>query len=141
MEISIGSIIRKARKERGMSQKEVGALASISHVLICHIECDRFFYSEESLKKLASTLDLDINHLLDLRKNQYTTPQVQIQEMIAEKIDKWYIKWKDRIVDNGKQHRLGIAKEELKNMLCTPYEESTNKIFDMIHEDILNNRP
>lgn len=140
MEKSIGSIVREARKERGYSQKDVGALAKTSYTVVCHIEKDRFCYGESTLTRVASVLKLDINTLLKIRKHQYTTPQIQMQEMMCEMIDEWYGKWKNRIIDNDSPHRLGIAKEELKQMLCSPYDLTKQKIFDEIHEGILQNR-
>ena len=39
------------------------------------------------------------------------------QEWLDEIIDAWYLLWKDKITD-GKPHKLGYAKEELKSRLC-----------------------
>lgn len=38
-------------------------------------------------------------------------------------IGEWYNKWKHRITDNGKEHSLGYAKEELKQMICSGAEK------------------
>lgn len=33
-------------------------------------------------------------------------------------IDEWYFDWKERMTDNHKPHRLGFAKEDLKQRLA-----------------------
>lgn len=40
------------------------------------------------------------------------------EEWICYKIGQWYIDWKDKIVSKDVCHRLGVAKEELKKILC-----------------------
>jgi hypothetical protein len=39
------------------------------------------------------------------------------EEDICFIIGIWYSKWKGKITD-GEMHRLGVAKEELKHMIC-----------------------
>lgn len=34
-------------------------------------------------------------------------------------IDDWYLEWKNQMTDEGVQHRLGVAKEELKALICS----------------------
>jgi hypothetical protein len=51
------------------------------------------------------------------------------EEFICFQIGEWYLRWKDKITDN-ETHRLGLAKEELKKMLCTStWEEIDGKKF------------
>lgn len=33
-------------------------------------------------------------------------------------IDDWYLYWKNHMTDSGVQHSLGIAKEQLKKVIC-----------------------
>lgn len=40
------------------------------------------------------------------------------EDWICYVIGDWYLDWKHRIVLEGGTHRLGIAKEHLKKMLC-----------------------
>lgn len=40
---------------------------------------------------------------------------------ICYMIGEWYLLWKNKLVDyNEKTHRLGFAKEQLKEMICDP---------------------
>lgn len=39
-------------------------------------------------------------------------------EEICYVIGDWYINWKGKMTDNHQEHRLGVAKEELKKMFC-----------------------
>lgn len=40
------------------------------------------------------------------------------EEFICWWIGEWYMKWKRNIVSGGQEHRLGVAKEDLKVMIC-----------------------
>lgn len=55
------------------------------------------------------------------------------QDWICYQIGAWYAQWKHHIVDDGIQHRLGHAKEELKNMIC-PLPAITDKQLQEIKE-------
>jgi len=44
-----------------------------------------------------------------------TTEQQQEVVLI---IESWYFEWKDKITDNYIPHRLGFAKEQLKQRIC-----------------------
>lgn len=37
---------------------------------------------------------------------------------LCETLDWWYMEWKHKMTDEGHQHYLGIAKEQLKQKLC-----------------------
>ena len=50
---------------------------------------------------------------------EFTRQQI---DYIASAIDDWYLGWKHSIAD-GKQHYLGVAKEQLKAIFCDkPYD-------------------
>ena len=38
-------------------------------------------------------------------------------------IDWWYLSWKGRMTENGAPHWLGVAKEQLKHMVCNLEED------------------
>lgn len=38
-------------------------------------------------------------------------------------VDYWYLSWKGRMTDKGECHHLGVAKEQLKRMICYPEEQ------------------
>jgi hypothetical protein len=48
--------------------------------------------------------------------NKLTTEQ---EKEICWIIGEWYMQWKHKICDAGTQHRLGHAKEQLKEMICS----------------------
>lgn len=54
---------------------------------------------------------------------KFTNEQIN---WICYQIGEWYLDWKNNIVvsnTNGTQHRLGYAKDELKNMICGDHKE------------------
>jgi hypothetical protein len=52
---------------------------------------------------------------LDRIQNTFTPEQI---DHICYQIGEWYVDWKVRITDKGIPHKLGIAKEKLKTMIC-----------------------
>ena len=67
------------------------------------------------------------NYILDVQKlieNKIDSQKYKIQftheqeDFICYQIGDWYLKWKSCIANKDGTHRLGIAKEDLKNMIC-----------------------
>ena len=58
-----------------------------------------------------------INDWNEALEQSFTGEQI---DHICYMIGEWYIEWKDKMWVDGKpnQHRLGIAKEKLKTMIC-----------------------
>ena len=60
----LGKLIRKLRKQKGLSLRQVAEKVSVSFVNIAHIENGRITTSEEVIKELAKALDYDVDKLL-----------------------------------------------------------------------------
>ena len=60
----LGKLIRKLRKQKGLSLRQLAEKVSVSFVNIAHIENGRVATSEEVIKELAKALDYDIDKLL-----------------------------------------------------------------------------
>ena len=60
----LGKLIRKLRKEKGLSLRKLAEKVDISFVNIAHIENGRVVTSEEIIKQLAKALDYDVDKLL-----------------------------------------------------------------------------
>ena len=60
----LGLLIRKLRKEKGLSLRKLAEKVDISFVNIAHIENGRVVTSEEIIKQLAKALDYDVDKLL-----------------------------------------------------------------------------
>lgn len=52
---------------------------------------------------------------------KFTQEQV---DWICYQIGEWYLDWKTAIAEPGVPHRLGYAKEKLKEMICPEYPEA-----------------
>ncbi len=63
---TLGQILRKRRKERGFSQKELGVLSGLNDAHISHLERGERFPSGHSLRKLAKPLGFSELGLLRL---------------------------------------------------------------------------
>jgi len=62
--ILLGKLIRKLRKQKGLSLRQLAEKVSVSFVNIAHIENGRVVTSEEVIKELAEALDYDVDKLL-----------------------------------------------------------------------------
>ena len=60
----IGKLIRKLRKEKGLSLRKLAEKVDITFVNIAHIENGRVATSAEIIKQLAKALDYDADKLL-----------------------------------------------------------------------------
>jgi len=60
---TLGLIIKKKRKEKGMKQNQVSSATNLSRNYISDIENGRYMPSVEALSKIARCLDLDLNIL------------------------------------------------------------------------------
>ena len=60
----LGLLIRKLRKDKGLSLRKLAEKVDISFVNIAHIENGRVATSEKIIKQLAKALDYDVDKLL-----------------------------------------------------------------------------
>ena len=62
--ILLGKLIRKLRKEKGLSLRKLAEKVDVSFVNIAHIENGNVATSDKVLKQLAKALDYDVDKLL-----------------------------------------------------------------------------
>ena len=60
----LGKLIRKLRKQKSLSLRQLAEKVSVSFVNIAHIENGRVETSEKVIKQLAKALDYDVDKLL-----------------------------------------------------------------------------
>tara|TARA_B110000438_G_C15505259_1_gene517445 strand:- start:7 stop:348 length:342 start_codon:yes stop_codon:yes gene_type:complete len=60
----VGEIVRKIRKEKGISLRELAKQVGVSFVNISYIENARIETSKEVLRKISKALDYDFDKLL-----------------------------------------------------------------------------
>ena len=63
---SIGSLVRRLRKQKKMSLRDLAKKVNMSHVNITHIENDRVSTNSKSLIDIARALDFDPDKILAL---------------------------------------------------------------------------
>lgn len=59
-----GKLIRRLRKKKGLSLRQLAEKISVSFVNISHIENGRVETTEKVIKELAEALDYDVDNLL-----------------------------------------------------------------------------
>ena len=61
---TLGQLIRKLRKQKGLSLRNLAEQVDVSYVQIAHIENGRVSTSKKVLGQLAKALDYDVDKLL-----------------------------------------------------------------------------
>jgi cytoskeleton protein RodZ len=104
--MSLGSVIRQARIDAGLSIDDLSERTSIRTGLIKEIESDDFTkcggetYARGHLRNIAPHIKMDSQLLLELYENEQSMQPRRIQEMLAENnvltnpVDKRTISWK-----------------------------------------------
>ncbi len=104
--MSLGSVIRQARIDAGLSVDDLSERTSIRAGLLKEIESDDFTkcggetYARGHLRNIAPHIKMDSQLLLELYENEQSMQPRRIQEMLAENnvmtnpIDKKTISWK-----------------------------------------------
>jgi cytoskeletal protein RodZ len=104
--MSLGSVIRQARIDAGLSIDDLSERTSIRAGLLKEIESDDFTkcggetYARGHLRNIAPILKMDAGVLLELYENEQSMQPRRIQEMLAENnvmtnpVDKKSISWK-----------------------------------------------
>lgn len=62
--MDIGDIIRKLRKEKGLTQKKLAELTGIAEITIRQYEAKKYIPKTEQLKKICRILDVNPNSML-----------------------------------------------------------------------------
>lgn len=55
--------IKKARKEKSMTQEQLSELADISNTYIANIECGKSWVSDSTLEKISTALGVSVHEL------------------------------------------------------------------------------
>ena len=104
--MSLGSVIRQARIDAGLSIDDLSERTSIRGGLLKELESDDFTkcggetYARGHLRNIAPQIKMDANVLLDLYESEQSTQPRRIQEMLAENnvmtnpVDKKTVSWK-----------------------------------------------
>jgi len=104
--MSLGSVIRQARIDAGLSIDDLSERTSIRAGLIKEIESDDFTkcggetYARGHLRNIAPHIKMDSQLLLELYENEQSMQPRRIQEMLAENnvmtnpVDKKTVSWK-----------------------------------------------
>jgi len=104
--MSLGSVIRQARIDAGLSIDDLSERTSIRGGLLKEIENDDFTkcggetYARGHLRNIAPQIKMDATVLLELYESEQSTQPRRIQEMLAENnvmthpVDKKTISWK-----------------------------------------------
>jgi len=104
--MSLGSVIRQARIDAGLSIDDLSERTSIRAGLLKEIESDDFTkcggetYARGHLRNIAPHIKMDSQLLLELFENEQSSQPRRIQEMLAENnvmtnpVDKKTISWK-----------------------------------------------
>ncbi|MDU5081157.1 helix-turn-helix domain-containing protein [uncultured Tissierella sp.] len=87
--MTIGENIKKYRKEKGLTQKELAEKSNLSRSYLADLERDRYNPSLDSLKLIANSLEVDVSILLG--ENNSTIKIFNTLKDDKELLDFWNI--------------------------------------------------
>lgn len=97
MEESLGAVIARRRQEKGLSQRDLALAVKVSNSTIARIERgDSIVPSNDTLRAIAKTLNVDYNYLLALCSQIDDEPEIRMIQRAARRMDE---KDKKRMVD------------------------------------------
>lgn len=67
-------------------------------------------FNNDQIKEEKRIYRTRFGDAIKLSKNQ--------ENLLCSLIDYWYLMWKYKMTDNSAPHSLGVAKEELKRIVC-----------------------
>ncbi len=106
---TLGTIIAKRRAEKEMSQRELAHMVKVSNSTIARIERgDSIVPSNDTLRAIAQTLDLDYNYLLALCKQIDDEPEI-------------------RMIQRAARNMTQEQKEDMVRLLEISFKEAFNK--------------
>ena len=119
----IGKLIRKLRKEKGLSLRKLAEKVDITFVNIAHIENGRVATSAEIIKQLAKALDYDADKLLAAAdsvnediKNIIKKLPIAVPEFLRTAKNLTEDEWKDLTEQikkkKGKKEEQGLNRKE-----------------------------
>jgi transcriptional regulator with XRE-family HTH domain len=99
---SLGKLIRRLRKQKGLTLRKLAKEVDVSHVNIVHIENGRISTSKKVIEQLAKALDYDVDRLLaagdavgeDIKKIIKKTPTA-LPEFLRTAKDLTENEWRD----------------------------------------------
>ncbi|WP_068964055.1 helix-turn-helix transcriptional regulator [Desulfosporosinus sp. BG] len=80
---ALGEFIKQKRKEKGLRQNQVSLIANLSRNYVSDIENGRYMPSVETLSRLATCLDLDLNSL-KMTEIQVSNIQQQVRHVSSD---------------------------------------------------------
>lgn len=120
--MSVGKILKKIRKEKGMTQVEFAKYLDMSRSFIGDIENDRYVPNPNTIKKLADKLNISTYYL--------TTGEKLLRDLLQEDMDTISDEEFSEIANRGQEFILKEREEKLRNDLI---ELSNSKLSASEH--------
>lgn len=120
--MSVGKILKKIRKEKGMTQVEFAKYLDMSRSFIGDIENDRYVPNPNTIKKLADKLNISTYYL--------TTGEKLLRDLLQEDMDTISDEEFSEIANRGQEFILKEREENLRNDLI---ELSNSKLSASEH--------
>lgn len=143
--MSIGSTIKKLRRERNMTQEQLAEYLSITANAVSQWECDRTAPDISQLPMLARILQVTTDRLLGV---DFSQDEGEIERIADESFDCYRVGQREKaieIVRNGlKQHpqSFRLMARLAESLIGIPgYEEELEGLCDRILKDCTESRP
>lgn len=126
--------IKKFRKEKGLTQKELADRVGISGAFMSLIEKGTNNPSEENLQKIADVLDVSVN---DLITKDPSSPLEELISLLIELTEKEIISWEIDYVGDGSDNFYLTTKINKINYFLEfrPYEDKNSPNNEIYFDD------
>lgn len=108
--MTVGENIRRIRKEKGLTLKQLGNMIGTTEAYIRAYECGRRNPKLTSLEKIANALEVNVEALMNIEINDIAAMHKLFQ--VFKKYDGYLFKYEDCNGDN----QIGIGFRELQDM-------------------------
>lgn len=82
--MTIGENIKRIRKEKGLTQKELGALCGMSESQIRHYELNYKTPRFETIKRISKALDIRLSEILDDDLREFSTNEINKKDILLK---------------------------------------------------------
>lgn len=120
--MTIGENVKKIRKEKGLTQKELGERLGITQSAIGQFENDKTSPTITTISKIANALDVEIDKIMNIPM-QYTYEHTYLNQERIKIPDINYIKKREQLLSNfNKLNDLGQNKilEDIEDLTALP---------------------
>lgn len=142
--MNFGESIKKIRKEKGLTQKQLGEKLGISQAAIGQFESNKANPQMETIRKIADALEVELWEIVELDQMDLETRIQQIKKMVAQLTPEALEKFEELFIEDLNRNQESVKKEQdeaaKKAHAEVDAQEKVHELFDSIFEDAVGGK-